>query len=76
MELLKEHRQSLLNELEKAKYDLELQKLCLSKEISKERNNLSDKKSDLVEWFEIACFLAQERIKLIEKSLIENQIDY
>ena len=76
MELLKEHRQSLLNELEKAKADLELQKKCLHKEESKRAVSLSDTNSDLLEWFEISCFLAQERIKLIEKSLIENEIDY
>lgn len=76
MELLKEHRQSLLNELEKAKADLELQTKCLHKEESKRVVNLSDTNNDLYEWFEIACFLATERIKLIEKSLIENQIDY
>jgi hypothetical protein len=59
MELNKHHRESLLFELQKAKENLELEKVCLSKEE-----------------FEIQCFLSMERIRLIEKSLIENEIDY
>lgn len=72
MELNNEHRKSLLNELAKAKEELTLQNICLIKEQAKRESD----STDLVECFEVACFLAQERIKLIEKSLIENEIDY
>lgn len=66
MELNKNHRQALLDELQKAKEDLSIQKKCLNKEEGE----------SLINWFEISMFLAQERIKLIEKSLIENEIDF
>lgn len=76
MELNKHHRESLLFELQKAKENLELEKVCLSKEETKRGVNLSDTKRDDCELFEIQCFLSMERIRLIEKSLIENEIDY
>jgi hypothetical protein len=66
MLLSKQHREALLGELNKAKEDKELRQLCM-----KER-----KDDHLKEWWEIHIFLADERIKLIEKSLIENEIDY
>lgn len=67
MELTKNHRQSLLSELEKAQQD------------AANQNSLLNKKEDfkgLVEWFEISEFLAKQRISLIQKALIENEIDY
>ena len=66
MELNKQHRESLLNELDKAKKDKEIQNKCLKE--------LEDK--DLNNWFEISIFLADKRIELIEKSLIDNEIDF
>ena len=66
MELNKQHRESLLNELYKAKKDKEIQNKCLKE--------LEDK--DLNNWFEISIFLADKRIELIEKSLIDNEIDF
>lgn len=68
MELTAQHRKALLSELDKAKKDLDLQQGCLNK------NEKTDK--DLAQWFEIGCFLAQERIYLIEASLTNNDIDY
>jgi hypothetical protein len=61
-----QHREALLGELNKAKEDKELRELCM-----KER-----KDDHLKGWWEIHIFLADERIKLIEKSLIENEIDF
>lgn len=66
MILTKQHRECLLDELAKAKEDLELQKLCLNK-----RDN-----DNLVNRWEIHCFLAEQRIKLIEQSIIDNEVDY
>ena len=62
----KPHRRALLNELDKAKKDLEVSRDCLN---SKETANIK-------EHFEIAVFLAQEKIELIEQSLIDNEIDF
>lgn len=67
MELTKQHRQSLLSELEKAKEDKELQVLC----IKENKDN-----DHLIGWFEMNQFLAEQRIKLIEQSLIDNEIDF
>lgn len=66
MQLTKQHREALLNELNKVKEDKELQELCLKE---RESDNLS-------RWTEIHIFLAEQRIKLIEKSLIDNEIDF
>ena len=66
MELNKQHRECLIDELNKAKEDLDLQKECL----------LKSKDDHLKERWEIHIFLAQERVKLIEKSLIDNEIDF
>jgi len=66
MKLNKQHREALLNELQKAKEDKELQEVCLNKR----------KDDHLIGWFEMHIFLAEQRIKLIEKSLIENEVDF
>jgi hypothetical protein len=66
MELNTEHRKALLIELAKAKKDLKIQKQVLEK---------NDEK-DLKNWCEVSIFLATERISLIEKSIIDNEIDY
>ena len=66
MELIKKHRIALLNELDKAKEDLERNRICLN----------SENIEDIKEHFEISMFLAQERDNLIEKSLIDNEIDF
>lgn len=69
MELTKNHRQSLLSELEKAQQDAANQNSLLNKKENKDFKRL-------VEWFEISEFLAKQRISLIQKVLIENEIDY
>lgn len=66
MELARKHRVALLNELEKAKEELDTAKSCLNSE-----NN-----ENIKEHFEISMFLAQQKIKLIEQSLIDNEIDF
>lgn len=66
MQLNKNHREAFLNALEKAKEEKELAELCIQK-----------RKDDFLnEWHDISLFLAQERIKTIEKSLIDNEIDF
>lgn len=66
MILDKKHRTALLNELDNAKKDLDISRDCLD---SKDAENIK-------EHFEIAVFLAQQKIELIEKSLIDNEIDF
>lgn len=66
MELTKNHREALINELEKAQQDAEIQEACMIKQ----------GEDDMAKWFEISLFLATERIKLIKKSLTDNYIDY
>lgn len=66
MELNKNHRECLINDLDKAKEELDLQKAILNRA----------ENDHLKEWNEIHIFLAEERIKLIERSLIENEIDF
>jgi hypothetical protein len=66
MKLTKEHRECLLDELKKTQADLDLQKQCL----------LENKLENLKDRFEMHCFLAEQRIKLIEQTLINNEIDF
>jgi len=67
MELNKQHREALMSELKKAK-----EKLRFNKQAIKD-NHISE---NLIKWYEISIFLATERISLIEKSIIDNEIDY
>lgn len=66
MILTRKHRLALISELVKAKEDLDNSKACLNSQESKE----------VKEHFEIAMFLAEQRVKLIEQSLIDNEIDF
>lgn len=66
MELEKKHRQALLSELSKAKDELESSNNCLN----------SNESDGIKEFFEISSFLAQQKINLIEQSLIDNGIDF
>jgi hypothetical protein len=66
MELTKQHREALINELDKAKEEKELAELVI-------RNKTDD---HLDGWHDIRLFMAQQKIKLIEQSLIDNQIDF
>lgn len=68
MQLTKDHREALLNELDKAQHDKSIQDGCFVQE--------QEKNSNLVEWFEISVFLAEQRIKLIKQALTNNEIDY
>jgi len=66
MELEKKHREALLNELEKAKEDLFINKKCL---LDKSNENISC-------LFEISVFLAEKKVELIQDSLVNNEIDF
>lgn len=66
MKLEKQHRKALINELDNAKEEKELAELVI-------RNKADD---DLDGWHDIRLFMAQQKIKLIEQSLIDNQIDF
>ena len=66
MELNTEHRKALISELAKAKDELSSQ--------IKGKQDLSN--INIWHWYDIGIFLATERISLIEKSLIDNEIDY
>ena len=66
MQLNKTHREALLTALIEAKDELELGR-------SLNRENQTEHFKD---WQDIKLFLLQERVKLIEKSLIDNEIDF
>jgi len=65
MTLKPQHREALLNELEKSQVHLE----------SIRTKKLNDE-NEWNDWYEAIAFLEDERIKLIKKSLIANEIDY
>jgi len=66
MELKKQHREALINELEKANDEKILAELIISKK----------KDNELDCWHDMRLFLALQKIKLIEQSLINNEIDF
>jgi hypothetical protein len=66
MELNKNHREALLNELRKATEERELAELC----IREAKDNFYK------DWRDINLFMVEQKIKLVEKSLIDNEIDY
>lgn len=66
MELNMNHRRSLLTELLKATEELDLERDAHKKVTDSERLDRLD----------MRIFLLQEKIKLIEKSLIDNEIDF
>jgi len=70
MQLNKNHRESLLTELVKAKDEIDLGKAIAN---SKQAQQQTD---DFKDWQDIKLFLLEERVKLIEKSLIDNEIDF
>ena len=66
MELNKIHRECLLNELDNTKKDLDIQERCF--------NKAEDER--LINHYEIQLFLLRSKVSLIEKSLIDNEIDF
>lgn len=70
MQLNKTHREALLTELIKAKDELELGKSVANSK------NYETNTDDFKDWRDIKIFLLQEKIKLIEASLIANEIDF
>lgn len=70
MQLNNNHRESLLNELQKTREEIDL---GTSIRNSKQADNQTEHFKD---WQDITMFLLQERVKLIEKSLIDNEIDF
>lgn len=67
MKLNNHHRESLLNELQKTKEEIDLGTSIAN------AKNITDTFND---WKDIKMFLLQEKVKLIEKSLIDNEIDF
>jgi len=70
MQLNNNHRESLLNELKIAREEIDL---ATSITNSPNRECITEHFND---WQDIRMFLLQERVKLIEKSLIDNEIDF
>ena len=75
MEITKSHREKLLSELKIANKELLMQQY-----IWDNRNKKSELPNDTMKEFEsfieIKLFLIQQRIETIEKSLIDNEIDF
>ena len=70
MQLNNNHRESLLNELQKTREEIDLgTAVANSKQAQQQTEHFKD-------WQDIKIFLLQERVKLIEKSLIENEVDF
>jgi len=70
MKLNSEHRKALLNDLEKARKDIEENRLAIIDADAK-------KPEDSIKyWFEISEFLLNEKVKAITIALVENAIDY
>lgn len=79
MELTASHREALLDKLQKVNEKIEINKLCISKtelEIKSEKESGEVVSDGLLAWQETDLFLNEERKKLIEKSLIDNEIDF
>lgn len=70
MQLNKNHRESLLNELQKTTEEIDLA-ISVKNSLNGEQQTEHFK-----DWQDIKLFLLQERVKLIEKSLIDNEIDF
>lgn len=70
MQLNNNHREILLNELVKVNQEIELGKFVQN---SSDKVNFTE---DFKDWQGIKMFLLQERVKLIERSLIDNEIDF
>lgn len=69
MELEKIHREAFISELQKARAEKEILETCLIKHQEKNDKNV-------VEFNHIELFLLNNKIQLIEQSLIDNEIDY
>lgn len=73
MQLTKNHRESLIAELKIANQDLLIQRSIWDNR-SKKCELSNDTIEDFEAFIEIKIFLIQQRIKTIEKSLMENNI--
>jgi len=69
-ELNKNHREALLEDLSKCNDKIESITNCINS--TKE----DDPKSTLLDWWDMDLFLEQNRKQLIEKSLIDNEIEF
>jgi hypothetical protein len=67
MTLNNTHREILIRELSKTKEEISLGNSIISREQQTEHYK---------DWQDIKMFLLQERVKLIKKSLIDNEIDF
>jgi hypothetical protein len=75
MKLNKNHRETLISDLKIANQDLIIQR-----SIWDNRNKKSEMSNETMQEFEsfieIKLFILQQRIETIEKSLIDNEIDF
>lgn len=70
MELNRRHRSSLISKLAEANEELAIQNSIL------ERATTQKKNQEMIDSIDIRIFLLKNEIELIEKALINNEIDY
>lgn len=75
MVLKKSHREALLQKLNDVNEAIELNKAVSLKWLNA-KNNDGKASEHVVDWHDIDLFILQEQKKLIETSLIENDIDF
>ena len=66
MELQPKHRQALIDKLLETMKALDITKQCLEKHMDR----------DISGYFDMDCFIQEQTIELIKRSLIQNEIDY
>ena len=66
MELTPKHRQALIDKMLETMKELAITKKCLEE--------FSER--DIAGYFDMDCFIQQQTIELIKRSLIQNEIDY
>lgn len=70
MELNKTHREALIAQLSSARYSLNILDATII------RYKKKDDKDSIIDWFNVERYLYLERIKIIERALIDSEIDY
>lgn len=75
MELKKSHRESLLGKLNDVNENIELNK-SISLSWAKAKDNDGKASEHVVDWHDMDLFILQNTKKLIEQSLVDNEIDF
>lgn len=73
MKLTKEHKKALIHDLNDTIDKIDLQKRCMN---SKENKLESGEENPVIAWHEIELFLLEEKKRIIEQSLVEDEIDF